>query len=144
MRIIITILFTQLFLDAFSQSPGIDGSKIFTSPYDNLKYEVLNDDTVLVVDKMPVFPGGTEGLNDWIAKNIKSLKNNNNEDIHGKIIVQWTVQKDGTVSNLKIIKNYRSDIDSIIIAPFDHMPKWQPGYQGKTPVPVVYTLPISF
>ncbi len=69
MRIILSILFTQLFLDAFSQSPGIDRSKIFTSPYNNLKYEVLKDDTMLVIDKMPVFPGGTDGLNDWLAKN---------------------------------------------------------------------------
>ena len=103
-----------------------------------------NEPTFKVVDEMPKFPGGQEGLMRYLAKNIKypTLAQQNKEQ--GQVLVQIVIGKDGNVSNIKILKGASAWLDAEAIRVVRGMPKWEPGKQNGQAVAVEYTFPITF
>ncbi|MCE8990497.1 M56 family metallopeptidase [Bacteroides thetaiotaomicron] len=103
-----------------------------------------NEPTFKVVDEMPKFPGGQEGLMRYLAKNIKypTMAQQNKEQ--GKVLVQIVIGKDGNVSNIKILKGASAWLDAEAIRVVRGMPKWEPGKQNGQAVAVEYTFPITF
>lgn len=108
------------------------------------KEEVPNEPTFKVVDEMPKFPGGQEGLMRYLAKNIKYpvIAQQNKEQ--GKVLVQIVIGKDGNLSNIKILKGASAWLDAEAIRVVRGMPKWEPGKQNGQAVAVEYTFPITF
>lgn len=109
------------------------------------KEEVPNNEpTFKVVDEMPKFPGGQEGLMRYLARNIKypTMAQQNKEQ--GKVLVQIVIGKDGNVSNIKILKGASAWLDAEAIRVVRGMPKWEPGKQNGQAVAVEYTFPITF
>jgi len=90
------------------------------------------------------FPGGNDSLIKFIAKNFNYPAKTENESISStKIYVQFTVEKDGKISNAKVIKGINKTYDTEALRVVNAMPKWIPAKQNNQAVDSVYTLPIQ-
>lgn len=102
-----------------------------------------NDSVIfVVVENMPKFPN--ESPNKWIAKNIKYPAEAITNKIQGKVFVQFVIEKDGSVSDVKVIRGVAPSLDAEAIRVVKSMPQWTPGTQKGKAVRVSYTLPINF
>lgn len=103
------------------------------------------DDKVYdVVEQQPEFPGGTSGLAKWLGDNIKYPAEAAKQGIEGRVIVQFVVGSDGTVSNVKLMRPVNPLLDQEALRVVTAMPKWTPGKQDGKPVAVKYTIPVTF
>ena len=103
------------------------------------------DETVYtLVDQEPVFPGGIEAMYQYIAANVHYPDKAKEQKITGKVIVQFAIEKDGTVSNIKMLhcpdESLCAEAERVVKA----MPRWKPGSVKGKKVRVQYTLPINF
>ena len=98
------------------------------------------------VEVMPEFPGGQDALFKFISKNLTYPKAAAKNEIQGRVIVQFIVEKDGTIGNIKIYKGISPELDKEAIRVFSlpTMPKWKPGTSDGEPVRVRYSVPITF
>lgn len=97
-----------------------------------------------VVEQMPEFPGGMDKLMEYLSKNIKypSIAQENN--IQGRVIVEFVVNKDGSIVEPKVMRSVDSSLDNEAMRVIKSMPKWNPGKQRGKPVRVRYTVPVLF
>lgn len=97
-----------------------------------------------VVDEMPKFPGGQQGLMTYLARSIKYpvIAQQNKEE--GRVIIRMVVGKDGKISNIKVLRSVSPSLDYEAIRVVGNMPKWVPGKQNGEDVAVEYTIPIIF
>jgi len=96
------------------------------------------------VEVQPEFPGGEEGLALFLQKNIKYPKADKKKNIQGKVYLQFVVERDGSLSDFKIMKTPSETIATETIRVFQLSPAWIPGTQNGKPVRVQFTLPINF
>ena len=99
-------------------------------------------DIFQVVEDMPQFPGGS--VQKWIAKNVKYPMIAQENNIQGKVFVQFVIVKEGSVSDVKVASSVDPSLDKEAIRVVKAMPKWKPGKQRGKPVRVSYTVPINF
>ena len=97
-----------------------------------------------VVEEQPRYPGGTNALMTYLRDNIKYPAEAAKAGMQGKVIVQFVVGKDGTVRDVKPIRNISPELDAEAVRVVAAMPKWVPGYQRGEAVNVRYTLPVNF
>ena len=97
-----------------------------------------------VVEEMPQFPGGMGEAMKFLAKNMKYPVAAQQAKIEGRVIVQFVVEKDGSVSDVKVMRGVNSELDAEAIRVVSMMPKWIPGKQRGKAVAVKYTMPIMF
>ena len=103
------------------------------------------DVVFLVVEQMPEFPGGEKALRAFLAENVKYPKIAKENGIYGRVICQFIVEKDGSISDVKAAKSSGEiSLDREAIRVIKMMPKWKPGKQRNEPVRARYTLPITF
>lgn len=100
--------------------------------------------TFKVVETMPKFPGGTAGLMKYLARSIKypTIAQKNKEQ--GRVIIKMVVGKDGSLSDIEVLRSVSPSLDAEAIRVVSNMPKWEPGQQRGQAVAVEYTLPIVF
>ena len=96
------------------------------------------------VEENPSFPGGMEALMEWMSKNLKYPASAQENGIQGRVLVQFVVDKDGTVTEPKVIRPVHPAIDAEALRLMSIMPKWSPGKRDGQPVSVRFTLPVSF
>ncbi|MEN9523728.1 MAG: hypothetical protein RL065_2105 [Bacteroidota bacterium] len=109
--------------------------------YGNLKSDSLET----ITERLPIFLfGGEEGMYSIINKNIKYPKSALNENIQGKVIVQFVVDTLGKVNDFQIIKSVRDDVDEEALRVTRMLDKWEPATQNGKKVKVVYSIPITF
>ena len=94
-----------------------------------------------LVQEMPVFPGN---LNTWIYNNIRYPEIAKEKKLEGKVYVRFVIEKDGAISNVKVIRGVSPELDNEAKAVIASMPKWEPGKQEGSPVRVSYTVPVYF
>ncbi len=97
-----------------------------------------------VVEEMPEFPGGMGECLKFLGKNIKYPVESQQAGVQGKVIVQFVVEKDGSISNPKVVRSIDPDLDGEAIRVISIMPKWKPGMQRGQSVRVKYTVPVTF
>ena len=97
-----------------------------------------------VVEVMPEFPGGMAECLKFLGKNIKYPVQSQQAGVQGKVIVQFVVEKDGSVSNPKVVRSIDPDLDGEAVRVISIMPKWKPGMQKGQAVRVKYTVPVTF
>ena len=103
------------------------------------------DDKVYdIVEQQPEFPGGTSGMAKWLGDNIKYPAEAAKQGIEGRVIVQFVVGSDGTVSDVKLMRAVNPLLDQEALRVINAMPKWTPGKQDGKPVAVKYTIPVTF
>lgn len=109
------------------KAPVVEETKVFTS-----------------VEQMPQFPGGEAELLKWISTHIKypaiAMENN----VQGKVVVQFVVTRDGSIGEVKIARGKDPDLDKEAMRVVKTLPKFIPGKMNGQAVNVWYTLPINF
>lgn len=103
-----------------------------------------SDEVIFVPGKMPMFPGGEKAMMEFIQKEIRypALARENN--IQGRAVVMFIVEKDGSLSNIEVVKPLGWGIDEEAIRMVKSMPNWIPGENNFRPARVKIALPIKF
>ena len=102
------------------------------------------EEEVFVVEDQPEFPGGTAALLEYLRKNIKYPAICRENNIQGRVIVSFIVNKDGGIVEPEVIKGVNPSLDKEALRVISGMPKWKPGSQRGKPVRVKYTVPVNF
>ncbi|WP_294627950.1 energy transducer TonB [uncultured Bacteroides sp.] len=107
--------------------------------------EQVEEDVIHVsVEIMPEFPGGMAALMKYLSGNIKYPTISQEMGSQGKVIVQFVVDKDGTITNPVVVRGVDAYLDKEAIRVINAMPKWEPGVQNGKKVRVKYTVPVTF
>jgi protein TonB len=102
------------------------------------------DEVFEVVEQMPMFPGGDEALLKYLGKNIKYTRMAQDRGVQGTCIIEFVVNKDGSVVDPVVLRKLDPDLDNNALEVVKKMPRWQPGLQRGKPVRVKYRLPVAF
>ena len=108
-------------------TPVYEDSKVFTS-----------------VEQMPEFPGGQAALMSWLANHIKYPAMAQENGVQGRVVVQFVVKKDGSISDVKVVRSKDPDLDREAVRVVKTFPNFIPGKMNGQAVNVWYTLPINF
>lgn len=92
----------------------------------------------------PEFPGGMEALYKYLAENIKYPEQAKAEKMQGRVAVSFVIEKDGSVTNAKVVRGIGGGCNEEALRVVNAMPKWTPGRMSDEPVRVNYVLPITF
>ena len=103
-----------------------------------------NQEVFDVVEQMPEFPGGMEALFKYMAENMKYPEDAKKQQVEGRVLVQFIVETDGSVSNTEVLMRVFPSLDAEAVRVISGMPKWIPGKQNGKVVRVKYTIPVSF
>ena len=97
-----------------------------------------------VVEDMPAFPGGMEAMIQFLSSNIQYPADAQKQKVDGRVLVNFVVEKDGSITEVKVVKPTFPSLDAEAIRVVKAMPKWKPGYQRGQAVRVQFTMPINF
>ena len=97
-----------------------------------------------VVEQMPQFPGGLAELMQFLGQNVRYPEEAHKNNIQGRVIVTFVVEKDGSISEAHVAKSVDPLLDAEALRVVNSMPNWLPGRQNGEPVRVKYTVPITF
>lgn len=123
-----TIVYNEKWNEVMQSDPGTPDNPIFE-----------------VVEHMPEFTGGgMPALMEYLSKNIKYPEAAMKKGIQGRGIVQFVVEKDGSITNVKILRGVDPELDKEAVLVVSAMPKWKPGTQRGEAVRVRFTVPVMF
>lgn len=108
------------------------------------KVEVEPEKVFTAVEQMPQFPGGDAELMKFLSKNIKYPTMAMENNIQGRVIVQFVVTKTGAIGEVKVVRSVDRDLDREAVRVCKSLPKFTPGKMNGQAVNVWYTLPVSF
>lgn len=115
---------------------------------EEVKEEVQEEDPeavpFVVVEEMPVFPGGERELLKYIMEHTQYPEIAKENNIQGRVIVRFCVTSKGGVNQVSILKGVDPELDAEAIRVVNTLPAFKPGKQGGKPVPVWYMVPITF
>ena len=109
-----------------------------------IEIEEDDEEFFMVVENMPEFPGGDLGLMKFIQKNVRYPAIAKEYNITGKVYVSFIVDKQGNVTNVKIVRGVDKNLDAEALRVVSSLPKYKPGKQRGKPVRVMFTIPINF
>lgn len=123
-----TIVYNEKWNEVIQSDPGTPDNPIFE-----------------VVEHMPEFPdGGMSALMEYLSKNIKYPEAAMKKGTQGRATVQFVVEKDGSITNVKILRGIDPELNKEAVRVISAMPKWKPGTQKGEAVRVKYTVPVMF
>ncbi len=96
------------------------------------------------VEVLPNFPGGLPAFGKYLSKNIQYPPIARENNIQGRVIVNFVVEKDGSLTDIKVVRGIGGGADEEAIRVLKKSPKWTPGIQNGRPVRVSYTVPVNF
>ena len=97
-----------------------------------------------IVEQMPQFPGGVAAMYKWLSEQIKYPASAKENGIQGRVVVQFVIGENGSISNVKVVRGTDPALDAEAIRVIKAMPRWSPGRNKGLPVKVSYNLPITF
>ncbi|MBR6828785.1 MAG: TonB family protein [Prevotella sp.] len=97
-----------------------------------------------VVEELPEFPGGASEFMKWLTRNLKYPKSAQQRGVQGKVVAQFIVNKDGSISNIEILKPVEPSLDREALRVLGMMPQWKPGQQDQKPCRTQVCIPIVF
>ncbi|MFI5160894.1 MAG: energy transducer TonB [Sphingobacteriales bacterium] len=102
----------------------------------------LRADTLVFMkaEHEPEFPGGMNAFYKFIRKNLNQPK----DDSQGKVYLSFVIEKDGSITNIQVLRSLSAEANAEAIRVMMKCPKWNPGIQNGKPVRVKYVLPIEF
>lgn len=98
----------------------------------------------VVVENMPVYPGGDAALFKFIYENIQYPPEAKEQGIQGKVILRFVITSDGAVEDVTVVRGIHPLLDAEAVRVMSILPDWTPGTQGGKPVNIWYSVPISF
>ncbi len=96
------------------------------------------------VDQMPEYPGGMQAMIEFLQANMKYPEDAAKQKVEGRVMVQFVVETDGSISDVHVAKQVFPSLDAEAIRVVQAMPKWTPGKEKGKVVRVKYNLPIVF
>ena len=96
------------------------------------------------LDQMPEFPGGVEALNAYLRNNIRYPQEAQKAGIQGRVIIQFIVSKDGSITDAEVVESVDPQLDAEGLRLIKNMPRWKPGMRKGQAIRVKQTLPIRF
>jgi protein TonB len=97
-----------------------------------------------VVEQMPSFPGGPSALMQFLSSNIKYPVVAEENGVQGRVVCTFVVERDGSITDVRVIKSVDPSLDKEAVRVVKSMPKWIPGKQNGSAVRVKYTVPVTF
>jgi TonB family protein len=116
--------------------PNVDKQKVIK--------ETDMEEPFVVVEQMPVYPGGDTELLKYISTNTKYPEVAKNNNIQGRVIVRFCVNSNGKTNRASVLKGVSPELDAEALRVINTLPDFQPGMQGGKPVPVWYMVPITY
>lgn len=113
---------------------------IFEEPEEEEKAEEI----FLIAEHQPNFPGGYKAFYKYVQKKMKYPSQARRMGIEGKVILQFVVDKDGSLTNIRVLRGIGAGCDEEAVRMLKAAPKWNAGRQRGVPVKVQMTLPITF
>ncbi len=104
----------------------------------------FDKDKVVIVEEMPMYPGGDKAMLSWISNSIKYPGEAIKGNIKGLVNVSFIVSSSGKVINVKVVKSVHPLLDAEAIRVISNMPDWKPGSQNGKTVGVEYMVPVDF
>ncbi|MGB5989246.1 MAG: M56 family metallopeptidase [Marinifilaceae bacterium] len=105
---------------------------------------VVDEQVLVRAEQMPTFPGGVKAMYKFLGKNTTYPAEAQKNNIKGRVFVGFVVDKDGSISNAKVLRPVNPYLDKEALRVVTSMPKWKPGVQSGNTVRVKYTVPINF
>ncbi len=102
------------------------------------------EEIFVAVEQMAEFPGGQAALMKWLSQNIRYPEAAQQNDIQGRVVVKFVVEKDGSIGQATIAKGVDKDLDREALRVVKKMPKWQPGKNNGVAVRSYFNLPVIF
>ena len=118
-----------------------------TPPASGLKQETTDaKETIpfVVVEEMPIFPGGDSMLLEYISRNAKYPALAKANKIEGRVILRFCVRETGSVNKVSVLQSVDPELDAEAVRVAGTLPAFQPGKQGGKVVPVWYMIPVTF
>jgi protein TonB len=97
-----------------------------------------------VVEQMPQYKGGDQALMDYLNKSIKYPVIAEENGIQGRVVCTFVVERDGSITDVKVVRSVDPSLDKEAVRVLKAMPKWIPGKQNGSAVRVKFTLPVTF
>lgn len=120
--------------DAPAKDPDLDNDQSITG----------DNQIFLHVEEAPQFPGGLPAFYKYIGENIKYPPLARESGIQGRVFIQFVVEKDGSITDVKVLKGIGYGCDEEALRVVKNSPNWSPGKQNGKAVRVQYNLPIVF
>lgn len=111
---------------------------------EEVQEEEAEPEPFVVVEEMPMFPGGDPALLQYIAEHTQYPEVAKENNIQGRVIVRFCVTSKGGVNQVSVLKGVDPELDAEAIRVVESLPAFKPGKQGGKPVPVWYMVPITF
>ena len=102
------------------------------------------EEIFIIAEEMPSFKGGLKAFFDYFGKNVKYPKLAKKNNITGNVVVSFVIDRDGSITDIKVLKGIGFGCDEEAIRVLQNAPKWNPGKQRGEPVRVSMALPIKF
>jgi TonB family protein len=134
---------SHLFFNLRKKSVTLTEYEFRTISKDSNQHDDDNE-VFTVVEEQPYFPGGDDARHKFIEENIHYPDSAVKNKIQGKVFVTFIVEKDGSLSNVRVLKGIGGGLDEEAVRVIKMMPKWIPGRQRGTPVRVQFNVPIKF
>ena len=107
--------------------------------------DTATDDKVYeVCEQMPIFEGGDAALLKYLRENLKYPDKTKDRGVQGRLVIGFIVEKDGSLTDVKVLRPVDIDLDAEVLRLVKGMPKWIPGCQDEQLVRVRYNVPVSF
>ena len=107
-------------------------------------YSQSDDEVYSLVEEAAQFPGGQEEMMKFIQDNRQYPDEAKSQNLHGRVIVSFIVEKDGSLSNVKVMRSLGSGCDEEAVRVINSMPKWKPGKNSGKEVRTKMLVPITF
>jgi periplasmic protein TonB len=95
-------------------------------------------------EKLPQFPGGINALRNYLSKELKYPKDSRRAGIEGRVLVGFIVNKDGAITDIKVVQSVSDELDQEALRVVKKMVKWEPGTEDDEAVKVAFRLPVQF
>lgn len=110
------------------------------APKEEVK-QVVENKVFEIAEQMPSFKGN---VNQWLASNLSYPAVAAENGVQGRVIVNFIVEKDGSISNVQVVRSVDPALDREAVNTVKRMPKWNPGMNNGQPARVKFTLPVTF
>lgn len=133
---------TQEGSDDADKFQAVHEQVVVKEPEPEVKHK--EEEIFVAVEQMAEFPGGQAALMRWLSNNVRYPESAQQNDIQGRVIVKFVVEKDGSIGHVQVVKGVDKDLDREAIRVVKKMPRWQPGKNNGVAVRSYFNLPVVF
>jgi len=132
---------STIYVSGYSKSPSTSDNGSASAPENDSDTKVYS---FVAIETQPGYPGGMIKFYEYLRSNLKYPAEAAENKVQGKVYLSFTVEKDGSLTGIKVDRKLGSGTDEEAVRVMQASPKWTPGIQGGKPVRVKYNIPISF